>query len=437
METLAPVYERLFIECGDSLFVPNGIKWSGTMSASGITWGSSPFLEFMGSPELSFIAKERNATKAEEVNENLAAKSTTIAFVTAEAVRTFDFRPGPMASDAIDLTRLNGTDILGGSLTSPYRQDGSAVPTNAFVGFDLNTRTLRDGTQKIELDFGRFSVFAPEDFKEERENILPATFEHIIRNKSRLVPIGCSDLRNPVIYAAKFALLKDPNGAELALAEKFFSWFTRGSGVDAKSQRNAFESAGVRSDLLTPTDDTPLTAEDQPEFSDYGANEPSGGQKEISSSPGVLLPLAGSIPPEDVNSSALVESSRLEEAKPDEEPMSPAPAAEQAGPPLPAVPPKGPTAESARRIIDDYPTSALRAKQEGDVTLSMCVSAEGRATDVKVIRSSGVKVLDDAAIRAVPKLRFTPGTDSFGKPVAWCTPVYERFQMTLGWKLPE
>ena len=252
METLAPVYERLFIECGDSLFVPNGIKWSGTMSASGITWGSSPFLEFMGSPELSFIAKERNATKAEEVNENLAAKSTTIAFVTAEAVRTFDFRPGPMASDAIDLTRLNGTDILGGSLTSPYRQDGSAVPTNAFVGFDLNTRTLRDGTQKIELDFGRFSVFAPEDFKEERENILPATFEHIIRNKSRLVPIGCSDLRNPVIYAAKFALLKDPNGAELALAEKFFSWFTRGSGVDAKSRRNAFESAGVRSDLLTP-----------------------------------------------------------------------------------------------------------------------------------------------------------------------------------------
>jgi protein TonB len=85
--------------------------------------------------------------------------------------------------------------------------------------------------------------------------------------------------------------------------------------------------------------------------------------------------------------------------------MSPAPAAEQAGPPLPAVPPKGPTAESARRIIEDYPDSALRAKQEGDVTLSMCVSAEGRATDVKVIRSSGVKVLDDAAIRAVPKLR--------------------------------
>jgi len=106
-------------------------------------------------------------------------------------------------------------------------------------------------------------------------------------------------------------------------------------------------------------------------------------------------------------------------------------------PPKPKLPPVKPVADKdrfAKMMVEDYPPRALRAKQEGDVTVSMCVSIDGRASDVKLIRGSGVDSLDDATVKGIGKLRFKPAKDENGKDTAWCNPPY---QLTVSWKLPK
>jgi len=120
-------------------------------------------------------------------------------------------------------------------------------------------------------------------------------------------------------------------------------------------------------------------------------------------------------------------------------PSPPPPPAPKAAP-APVVPPVRPKPNQNRfndLLSKDYPASALRKKQEGDVGLSMCISAEGRASDVKVIKSSGVEALDEAAVKGIPRVPFAPPKDSAGKPVSWCPPAFPYYTMTLSWKLPE
>jgi len=120
-------------------------------------------------------------------------------------------------------------------------------------------------------------------------------------------------------------------------------------------------------------------------------------------------------------------------------PPPPAPPAAKPAP-APTLPPVRPRADPdrfAKMLVDDYPSAAQRKKQEGEVSLSMCMSADGRASDVKVIKSSGVEALDEAAVKGVAKLRFQPAKDHQGKPVAWCPPTYPAYTMTLVWKLPK
>lgn len=118
-------------------------------------------------------------------------------------------------------------------------------------------------------------------------------------------------------------------------------------------------------------------------------------------------------------------------------PPPPAPAARPAPPALPPVRPRANERRFADMLQKDYPQSALRRKQEGEVTLSMCMSADGRASDVQVIKSSGVEALDEAAVKGVARLPFTPAKDSAGKAVAWCPPTYPAYTMTLVWQLPK
>lgn len=113
------------------------------------------------------------------------------------------------------------------------------------------------------------------------------------------------------------------------------------------------------------------------------------------------------------------------------------PAAKPAPPPLPPVRPKADQRRFDEMLNKEYPDAAIRKKQEGEVRLSMCMSADGRASQVKVIRSSGVESLDQAAVKGMAKLRFTPAKDGAGKAVAWCPPTYPAYEMTLVWKLPE
>ena len=115
----------------------------------------------------------------------------------------------------------------------------------------------------------------------------------------------------------------------------------------------------------------------------------------------------------------------------------PRPADVRPAPPRPKLPPVKPVADKdrfARMMVEDYPPRALRAKQEGDVTVSMCVSIDGRASDVKLLRGSGVDSLDEATVKGIAKLRFTPAKDENGKNTAWCNPPY---QLTVSWKLPK
>ncbi len=56
----------------------------------------------------------------------------------------------------------------------------------------------------------------------------------------------------------------------------------------------------------------------------------------------------------------------------------------------------------------DYPAAARRMRLQGAVIVRAMVEPSGRASDLKIQRSSGVELLDEAALRAVRDYRFVP-----------------------------
>lgn len=78
--------------------------------------------------------------------------------------------------------------------------------------------------------------------------------------------------------------------------------------------------------------------------------------------------------------------------------------------------------KSARYLPDQplgqpvYPPFALRSGQEGTVLLSLYVTDEGLIDEVRVTRSSGWPLLDNAAMESVRNWRLQPGEQS-GRPV--------------------
>lgn len=66
------------------------------------------------------------------------------------------------------------------------------------------------------------------------------------------------------------------------------------------------------------------------------------------------------------------------------------------------------------------------SRQEGTVVLHVIVTAEGQATNIPVIKTSGTD-LDDKAIEAVSRWRFKPATVPDGKPVAVSVPIEINF----------
>ena len=71
----------------------------------------------------------------------------------------------------------------------------------------------------------------------------------------------------------------------------------------------------------------------------------------------------------------------------------------------------------------DYPASEIRRNHEGTVQLLIYVLPNGRVGEVKIGRSSGYPLLDDAALRkARSAWRFLPATSGSGQAVAaWGT----------------
>lgn len=68
-----------------------------------------------------------------------------------------------------------------------------------------------------------------------------------------------------------------------------------------------------------------------------------------------------------------------------------------------------------------YPYAAKNAGQEGTVILKIEIMENGRPGDIVVYRSSGYDSLDNSAVAAVRKWRFTPGKDQDSGRTIKCT----------------
>ncbi|HEU4851788.1 MAG TPA: M56 family metallopeptidase [Telluria sp.] len=75
-----------------------------------------------------------------------------------------------------------------------------------------------------------------------------------------------------------------------------------------------------------------------------------------------------------------------------------------------------------------YPAESLARKAEGTVTMMFNVTADGAIADGKIQRSSGDRLLDEAALTALNKCTFKPGTRN-GKPEAM--PAHVQYVWTL------
>ncbi|NIJ08781.1 protein TonB [Sphingomonas vulcanisoli] len=96
-------------------------------------------------------------------------------------------------------------------------------------------------------------------------------------------------------------------------------------------------------------------------------------------------------------------------------PVTAAPAAPIVAEAAPIIPPDG-MAATLGNPAPRYPMESRRNHEEGTVRLRVLISSQGTVEDIKVAKSSGFDRLDDAALSAVRKWRFRPGTQA-GVPV--------------------
>jgi TonB family protein len=72
----------------------------------------------------------------------------------------------------------------------------------------------------------------------------------------------------------------------------------------------------------------------------------------------------------------------------------------------------------------EYPKSSLRNEEKGTVKLSFEIDVDGKVLQGKIVRSSGFKALDDAALVGIGKCPFKPATEN-GAPVrSWVMVQY-------------
>ena len=131
----------------------------------------------------------------------------------------------------------------------------------------------------------------------------------------------------------------------------------------------------------------------------------------------------------------------LAQTAPPAPPAPPAPVSAPDAPPAPLAPEASATdSQTAYRIGDgvsmplptyrtepEYTKEALAAHLEGTTFLSIVVSPEGTATDVRIVRSLD-KGLDEKAVEAVRQWKFEPGLKA-GKPVPVIANVEINFRL--------
>ena len=72
----------------------------------------------------------------------------------------------------------------------------------------------------------------------------------------------------------------------------------------------------------------------------------------------------------------------------------------------------------------EYPKAALMNEEEGTVTASFLVTADGAVADSKLEKSSGSKLLDKATIKALSACKFKPGTKDGAAAQTWAKVDY-------------
>ena len=79
------------------------------------------------------------------------------------------------------------------------------------------------------------------------------------------------------------------------------------------------------------------------------------------------------------------------------------------------------------KVEPEYSEEARKAKYSGSVMLSIVVNTDGKAEDIKVVKSLGMG-LDEKAVEAVRKWRFKPAMKD-GTPVAAKVPIQVTFRL--------
>src|SRR5471030_1848157 len=100
--------------------------------------------------------------------------------------------------------------------------------------------------------------------------------------------------------------------------------------------------------------------------------------------------------------------------------------------PAPAAPPAPPShatgihvnavADMSTCAKPEYPKSSLRNEETGTSTLKFLIGLDGHVVEAQIVKSSGFRDLDKAAIGALSKCKFKPGTTD-GKPEQSWAPV--------------
>lgn len=78
----------------------------------------------------------------------------------------------------------------------------------------------------------------------------------------------------------------------------------------------------------------------------------------------------------------------------------------------------------AKSCKADYPKASLLNEEQGTVTASFLVSAEGKVVDSKLEKSSGFKNLDSAALKSIAACKFKPGTKDGKAEQGWTKVAY-------------
>ena len=78
-----------------------------------------------------------------------------------------------------------------------------------------------------------------------------------------------------------------------------------------------------------------------------------------------------------------------------------------------------PATFDAKNCKADYPKASLINEEEGQVSMSFLVSADGKVLDSKIEKTSGHRNLDKAAISSLSACKFKPGTKDGAPAQTW------------------